>query len=347
MMKGSTLTNYLLIVAAIVGFGLYQRTVVVPEVRAARKALKSTREDLARIEQSVALLHFRDDPKGKPVEAILAHLDFWAKKLAKYGNSLVERPTIDANIRRGMDALLAIGPRAFPILRKAFFDKSNENNEKIELRRQILFAMRDLAPEKTKELATQLLLDMSRASTIRVVCAELLLELDKDHAGDVLRRVILRETHIGPRQALNPNLGGHIVHGFPGYSNLISYFLQSNYPAKDDVLLNVLGRGPAIDVPTLITVTQGLRMLHSKAALEPLKQAFHGSAMAYRDPMFRRHCINAIAEIGGSKACSWLREQYAKETDPNLERVFQQVLAANCRGSFAPAKGQVVPDSRK
>ncbi|MFQ5506670.1 MAG: HEAT repeat domain-containing protein [Planctomycetota bacterium] len=322
---------YLLVILSVFGFGSYQQGVVLPEMRRQTRVFEGVSERLDRIEESLALLHFKGDPDGKPLGGILAHLKYWAGQLAEYGSSSVERPIIQKKIRRGVKALLAVGDRAIPTLREAFFAKENSTREANEFRRQLLFAMKDLGSGEAQKLATELLEDFRTPSMLRVVAAHLLLGIDSRRAGEILMKILLRESPFGPRQITTEREHwDYRPASFPGYQNLVSYFLQSSYPGKADVLLSILER-PTNDVVTLNTIVGGLQELASKSAIEPLKRVFRGTQLVHRDPTFRRNCLIALTELAGPSICPWLVERYAEETDPNIQHLFRSLIANNCR----------------
>ena len=332
MSKSTSILIYLVFLGVFVGLGLLIQQSLMPAIRDQQKTLADVAKRLDRIEDSMALLHFRDDPTGKPVDAILEHVRFWSGQDEQFGGSIVEKPVIERQMQLGVRALRSLGPSAYDAVERAFFEVESDH-AKTQFRKRLLSVLVKLDPVRAKQLLVSQLTTPARASQIRTKAGQLLIELDPTLAGAKLRSVILNETYKGVRHTLpTPGSDNPIIerHPYPGFYNLISLYLRSSDNAKVDVLLVVLNT-EGHDIATLQQVVTGLIEAKNKIAIKPLKKLFsHPRSSNEQNPMLRQKLARAVMELGGGDECGWLRKQFENEANSSVRRTLGQLLKAHC-----------------
>ena len=170
--------------------------------------------------------------------------------------------------------------------------------------------------------------EVAVSSRMRILAADELLAIDGRLAGEILKRVLTTEYHRGSR----PPLPGEPVQPQedPGFYNFVIRFLQSSYPGKESVLLE-LAYSTQQDLMTLTEVVGGLATQKSKEAVPRIQELFETrNRHPFSSPLFRRRCAQALVEIQGQDACPYLREQFLKEDDETVKRVLESLIKQNC-----------------
>ena len=320
--------------------GSYVHLLLLPALRKQRDALQSIGGRLDRIEESMSLFHFSRNPEGQPIDAILEHIEFWTEEEGRSGGNVLERSNIRKKLEMGKKALLALGAQSYPRIVEAFFDPKNAKRNRFQHRNVLLTLATEVDPERGEDLCYRLLLTPGALSGVRVLAARKLLVMDAQRAGIALRKVILAERSQGQPTSNLPYIeegepralpkGASSGHYFSGFATLISYFMRSSYPGKEDTLLSVL-RQAYHDGPTYVAAITGLRKLESTRATELLKSIF-AKELSGRDlPQIRRKALRTLVDLEGAKLCSWLKDRKTREVDPTTKTVLTRLIRENCR----------------
>ncbi len=327
MAKGAPLPIFIFSLVVFLVLGGFLGRVLGPELRDQKDRLERIEQKLADIEASISLLHFSAEVKGQPLDAILSHLEFWAKKREKSRPSIVDQQIIDEKIDRGVQALRKIGPTGALAVQAAFFLPENRNKQ--EFRQILLEVMPHLDRDKALKLADKVLRDPGFNSNLRSVAARTLLEIDKRAAGRALAAIIKRETHRGVRNP-DPRFQKYSSGGYPDFHNLIHYYIESDHDAKTETLLLVLGTY-GHNAATYNAIIRGLETMKNKRVVPYFKRYFASGLGDLGNPLVRRNLARAIVTISGSAACEWLKKSLTTERDRGMQAFLSTLYSANCR----------------
>ncbi|GEM_PF-3475421 len=320
------LTGFLLIFS----LGLLLSRKILPLLEEQERRLEVVEERLGRIEEVLSLLRFAKDPEKESLPQVLAALDFWARELEDKGSSLVERKVLEERIEACRKAVRALGKAAVPELVRIFETPGPER--RLEYRRNLLRLIDEISPREGEELAARTLKNPAAPSSLRVLAARLLKRRDGTRAGLLLAKILVSESRKGVRHPMpgSPPLERAAAsRGFPNFFDLISIFMETDYPHKGETLLLLLDQ-PEHGIATLNECLKGLISLKEKKALPRLKAIFQGRRPEFRNPLFRMNVARAIAEIAGKGACAWLEAQIVREGDPTVLTRLQQLFSRTC-----------------
>ncbi|MEZ5989809.1 MAG: hypothetical protein R3F30_11930 [Planctomycetota bacterium] len=273
--------TFLAAFAVVAGLLAWAQLVLLPRMRSVEAAFAEQGRRLEAIEESLALLHFTREPDKDSLHAILDYIEYWAGKLAESGQDLVLYPKLEERLALGTKALRAYGPDAFQALQRRFVAALSEGSAKNGLKAKLLELAKDVDRGQAEELAVEVLTNPSMPSFLRNAAARELLVLDRTKAGDLLREILLYESHKGLRKPDAPYLrqdfhrlpAGMAAQSYMGYWNNVMYYLQSDNPQKEDTLLALLLQ-PYHNVSTYGAILNGLQQLKSRRAVPYLKQLF-------------------------------------------------------------------------
>ena len=331
------LRAFLITFGLILGIFGYVHFEILPAVRGLDQRVAEQNRRLESIEDSVALLHFSNLPTKSSEQAILDFIAYWSDQLAKYGYNRAMEPGIQAKLDLATNALEALGKPAYAAVEQAFLEALPKGREQEAHRELLMDVAADLDPKEAADLCYEVLANPGMRSDLRNHAARVLLRLDPDRAGLLLKEIILSEAEKGmvrPQPIyLNQDprkLPSGIVarDKFPGFSNNINYLLQSNYPHKEDVLLTVLQQDWH-DPSTYSAVIEGLRGMKSERGAEFFKRYFYSGIKAMQ--MARSKMAYSIIEILGKDACGWLREAYTREKDSRVRTSLGSLIRDYCR----------------
>ena len=324
--KSPLVAIFVLATALAAGGAALLRFSLLPEIARQRAAQDALSTEVARLADAVQALRF-EKPAGNTLGTILEHLKYWSGKMEQYGNSVVEKPRIEAHIKEGMEALAGLGANATGAIEETFLANSTTDDE---LRWRLLKVLCQLDKARGQKLAERCLRrQVSVTPRLRVLAADELLALDGRQAGEVLKQVLTTEYHRSTR----PPLPGEPLQPRedPGFYNFVIRFLQSSYPGKEGVLLELL-HATHQDLMTLNEVVGGLAAQKSRDAVPKIQEYFEArDRHPFSSPLFRRRCAQALVEILGQDACPYLREQFVAETDETVKRVRENLVKQNCR----------------
>jgi hypothetical protein len=221
----------------------------------------------------------------------------------------------------------------------AFQEATSESHD--DYRKSLLQAMCQLDPKRGADLANACLerREIHVSPRMRLLAADELLKVDARRAGDTLKEIMVTEYYRGiatnrippGQEKIYRNLpGGLAPHENPGFFNLVSRFMESSYPHKEDVLQSMLSM-PLHDPATLMEVMRGLASLGSRGSLPRLKEMFESNKPPLTSPMFRSRCIQIIAELDPDHVCNYLKGRQAVEDNETVLRTLAHLIRDHCK----------------
>lgn len=289
------------------------------------------------IERAVQLYRFEQQGKqGLGLNALLEQVRFWAPQLGDATTLPAQVPIIERRLEEVLDALKALGPDAYDALERTFLQA--RPGVDLELRRWLMRAMTTLEPRRAEGFLGKVAagLEVPVSPLCRLSAIDRLLELDRELAGKILREILLRESHRG----LNPaRMGagaasripesGTTIGPWSGFFNFVDRFVASGHPDTESVLIMLLGR-PEHDLATIQECVKALGRLRSERAVPHIERLFREPPGRFANPLFRNHCLQALADISGAKACDFFRRAQRREKDELVRKKLTELIKSLC-----------------
>jgi hypothetical protein len=293
-------------------------------------------ERLAAQERTLQLYRFEQQSKaGLGFPALLEQIRFWAPQAAVATTPEVKLPVIEKQLRDVCAAVVALGPEAFVLLEEAF--RQSQPGTDYEVRRWLLTAMIEVDKARAKEFLASVAqgLGVPVSPRLRLFASDRLLELDPALAAQVLEQILSVETHRGldPERvapavlAEHPDAVENLV-PYRGFSGFIQRYVATGH-ANEQILVRILTRWRDHDLMTLQEAVKALAALHSADAVEPIKELFETPPRGFT-PMFRNYCLDALADIMGADACSYLKEALRREQNETVITKLTDLIKKSC-----------------
>ncbi len=333
MQRSPTLLIFLVSTAIVLAFGLWLDQSLLPQLRQQNRELSELNQRVQKMQEDLALLHFSAKIEGQPLEQVLEHIEYWAQQRDEKRPSVIDEDIYKEKLELGKQALLRLGSSIFDRLMLEF--RLPEKQKKLGYRFVLLEILHDIDPQRAIQAYSEVLQNQSLDSRFRDLAARLLVGIDANVAGRVLQTELLRSKQIGP---VNLKLGTSRTS--PGFLSILRYYMETPHIAKRETLHSILRTSNHRTHVYTEAVkylgdlgggdSQGLRQ-----SIHMLKRLFeegapHPSAGDTMNPLFRRHCAQAVAKLGGASACNWLREQMKREQDRALVGVLAQLVRKHC-----------------
>ncbi|MEC7584206.1 MAG: hypothetical protein VYE77_07805 [Planctomycetota bacterium] len=290
-------------------------------------------------EQQKVLQLYRFEQQGQTglgFSALLDKIRYWAP-LAEAGTTpQLQIPVIEERLRAILSAVASLGDDAFPLLIGAFHDSKPERE--FHVRRWLLNGMADIDPSRTVEFLAKLVqsYEFPVPPRMRLHAADRLISLDPAAAGAALRQVLDVETHRGLDKK---RLSADILERFPntlenvaphpGFSGFVPRFAATNHEAAQRVLLRILVRRRDYDLMTLQEAVKALGRLQFGEAVPNIKDLFENPPRNFH-PMFRNHCLDAIAGICGDEACQYFKQVLLEEKRDTVITKLTELIKKTC-----------------
>jgi hypothetical protein len=291
---------------------------------------------LQQVERAIQLYRFEQTSNaGLGIEALLEKLGHWAPQLDSAMTPAAELPLVEGRIRELLEAVRGLGPSAGPEIERRYHAAGGD-----ELRKWLLRAALAADPPRGKELLVRTLraLEFKASQRLREFAADALLEIDRPAAGTVLRDILGYESSVGiderriPREYLERFPEALFAHagGSPGFFNFIPRYVASGDPAREETLIMLLSR-QGHDLLTVQECVKQLGAMRSRAAAPKIQQLYDSPPEITQNPIFQRHCLDAIAECLGKDACDWLAEKQRAERNELLAAKLTELRQRLCR----------------
>jgi hypothetical protein len=275
-------------------------------------------ETIDRLEAAVQLFRIEQSSEGQGVEALL-------EKLAEFAPHMQAQSALTYEYQPRMEEILrafgALGSESFPKILAAY--RNSEKNEEDELRKWLLSAAVRVDPDRAEGFLVKVLrgLDPTHVSLAitprnRANAAQELVSLDKERhsqvAGEVLAEIFSYESVRGVNPAKVPHhLRGQVPDvgmDSSGFDLLLNWFLATEYPDKEVVLIQILN-GPEHKLITKQTCVKELGELGSRPAADSIRKLYLNDPDAQGNPIFLNYCLDSLGMILRSEACEFFREQ--------------------------------------
>ncbi len=307
------------------------------EARQVRAELSALQESNATMATALDLYRYErsDQYGGLGVQALISHLCKWAPKLQESDPASGSYEAIEKRVQNIVQATSILGKDAYPSLESAFLEggpASDDAQTNDEVRKWLLRAAYTADPEQGLNLLTNAMRGTQFIVSARLrkfACWELL-SLDKAAAGEVLHTILTTESASMSGTRSNNKLLGSLSKQQPGFYDFIKPFVTTGHPKTETTLLMILGRAEH-DSNTKQECVKALGELKSTKAVSKIRDLYNTQPNRKPNPIFRRHCIEALAKIQGSEACEFLQEASLKESDQGLNRRIQELLRALCK----------------
>lgn len=183
---------------------------------------------------------------------------------------------------------------------------------------------------KGLELAHEVVLGHKLPSPrLRWLCADMLLREDRQLAQVTLRQVLLTESARGVNMDRAAAYGAVIpdksAFATTGFSNFVTKYVQSEDPQTDDTLLMVIGRTEH-DQITVQECVKALGAHKCKAAVEPIEQLFQNPPNYQDNPLFQKHCLDALEAILGKDARPFFERMLPLATSDTVRNHLEHLL---------------------
>lgn len=292
---------------------------------------------MSAVERAVQLYRFEQQTKeGLGFPALLEQLRHWGPQMGSSTTPASQFPVIQDRLDHVLAAMASLGSEVFPKLMNAFEEAQPGRDD--ELQMWLLRAMLEVNETRALDFMTTVLEGMAFrvAPRLRLFAAEKITEIDPKRAAVLLRTVLSTETHNGldvhrvdPRTlAKYPEAAGNIV-PYRGFSTFVQKFVATEDEDAEQVLLMVVGRKLQHDFLTLQECVKELGEMRSTNAVGAIEDLFENPPRN-SSPMFRNHCLDALAVIQGSAACEYFQAALLREQLEFVRTKLTELIKAYC-----------------
>ncbi len=282
------------------------------------------------------LLRFESrSKKGLGMEALCDQLAFWGEQYDHASTPQVERPAIQERLDGVLEAMEFIGgERAVAELERRFVALDAEREAAV--REWVLRALAHLNTERSREVLATVArgLEFRTTPAIRLFAAKELLRLAPDRGAEVVRDILRLESAHGldiQRVPVDQRpLYERHIDNFPAnraFYNYVDLFASSGSDDRESELLMLLGRYREHDLLTTQQAVKSLAALGSRQASDTIKQLFERPPDSF-NPLFRNHCLDALAAILADDAHPYFREALAKERNELVRAKLNDLLGS-------------------
>ena len=307
------------------------------------------RATATRLESRVATLQERVEEVGRTVQlfrleqqaeaglglpALLERIRFWGPQLDDAATPPAAIPAIEEQLEGTIGAMRELGPGVAPRLVEEFEASGSPRADSV--RKWLLLALLAVDEARGEDLLARSLsaLDLEVSPRIRLLAADELLQRDKARAGEILRRILRTESHRGlDRERLDPALRQRypdaVIAPYEGWAFYVAKYAASDDPELEATLQMLLGRRNYHNFLTLQEAVKWLGELGSRDAVNQIKDLYERPPMGYT-PMFRNHCLDALAQILGSEACEYFKQAMREPNHEMIRSRLAELIKANC-----------------
>ena len=297
-------------------------------------ALEEQVSDQARLLQ---LYRFeQQSTAGLGFSALVEQIKYWAPLADSGTTPEIQIPVIEDRLRAVLLAMESLGEPAFQQLVDEFNRSSSERD--YHVRRWLLNGMIKLDAERAADFLVTLIqsYDDPVPPRMRMYAVDRLMEVDRARAGATLRQLLDAETHRGlekrrvaPAVLLeHPNADQNVIPN-PGFSTFVQRFAATEHQDVEQVLLRILIRRRDYDLMTLQEAVKTLGQLRFEAAAPKIKDLFENPPRNFH-PMFRNHCLDAIANIDGQSACHYFKQVLLTEKRDLVISKLTELIKSSC-----------------
>ncbi len=303
------------------------------ETRRIGVELARTQEELAGLARTARLIRLEGQSEGRGIGAVLEQIRFWAPQLATSSTPHPAAMRIEQSLWDAVDVIEALGSGAFGSVVAALESPESQDDE---TRKWMLRAALRADPAQAKALVASVVRGtrLNPSPRLRFLAADELLGIDNAFAGDVLSQVLQVESAQGVTRTAPPGLAPEYervigTNAFPEFFNFIERFVRSKHGDVPTVLQMILGRTEH-DRMTYQECIRWLGELGVRDALPRIKELYATPPRGEFNPLFLNACLQAIADIDGTGACAFFREELRRVDIPVVSTKLQDLLKQHC-----------------
>ena len=307
------------------------------EASSVRQELDRVGKEVVDLRRTLQLMRFERGGASGPT-ALLDQLRFWAPKLQNSSTPAAEVPEILRKVQDIHEGFAGVGPDAWSLLENALHKAVTDSED--EFRKQCLIALGRIDAKRACELMVPIVrgFDLTKPSApqasprMRLMACDELTRLDKQLAGQTLRQVLTTQSsqgvnlqRVAPEYAakLAPMVAGAAA--WSGFFNLVAKYIATDDSELDATLQMLLVRAEH-DRTTIQECVKALGTRRCKDAAPRIQELFHQPPPPTDDPIFRNHCLDALATILGDAARPFFDEALRKEGNKIVQAKLQDLL---------------------
>lgn len=287
-------------------------------------------ESSSHLSETMQLYRLEQSSKqGLGLSALLDQLCYWAPRLSNAATPAAERPAIQERLVAIVEAMRALDPHHTGDRLLTALASSDDP----EVQRWLLRTLVEIDRDRGMEVLDRIVrgLDMHASPVLRIFAADELTRLDRERAGRALRAVLTAETHRGVDASRLTAGDRERLTAAPTGNNEQFYLFVDRYvatgdPEASEVLLMILGRANEHDPLTVQEAVKALGKLHSSDAAQPIQNLFEVPPRNMH-PMFRTHCLDALAAIEGTGALDYFRTALHDEQSEMVRRKLEDLIS--------------------
>ncbi|MBK8096458.1 MAG: hypothetical protein IPK26_05080 [Planctomycetes bacterium] len=294
------------------------------ELTTAQTACSTT---LATLDREVTRMRVEQRAEGKGPQALLEKLATYAPLLSSARTTQPDYQAAKLEMDAIKKAFAALGNDGWTPLMKAW--QKHDANDFDQLK-WLLDCAIAVDPAAGKELCKRALLGQEKPNPrLRWWAADLMVQNDRQLAQQLLRQILTVESSrgINPERAAAYNVPilDTAAIAVSGYHNFIDRYVQSGDDQIDQTLLMLLGRTEH-DLPTIQHCVKLLGERKHAPAAKRIEELYRKPPGIQDNPIFVRHCLDALASIRGPEIRPWLEAELKNATNELVARHLQVLL---------------------
>jgi hypothetical protein len=314
-------------------------------------AQETTRLALTGLDREVTRMRIEQRAEGRGPHALIEKLTAFAPLLA---SARVTQPDFQ-NAKLEMEAIKkafkAIGADAWQPLMTRWSELAATDFDQLKW---VLDCAMAVDPKAGSELLKKVLLGLEKPNPrLRWWAADLMVQHDRQLAQQLLRQILTTESArgINPERAAAYNVPilDSAAIATSGFHNFLDRYVQSGDSEMDTTLLMLLGRSEH-DLPTIQHCVKLLGERKYAPAAKRIEELYRKPPGIQDNPIFVRHCLDALVAIRGRDAIPFLEAELKNATNELVARHLQLLLDEVRSGKSAAAEpikiGEPVGDKK-
>jgi hypothetical protein len=328
MSKVSQVAIGLALFAAGLGYAGYQFQRHEQRLHRVEQAMGEVRAGMDEVLGEVTRVRLEQKAEHKGVRGLLETLAVYAPVLTKASTSDPIYESTLAEMKAVLRAFATIGEDAWqPIAERiAALDPQQSYDEC----RWLLEAAVAADQRRGVDLVRKVTLGLDKPHPrLRHAAADILVRADIQLAQATLRQILLTESARGVNLDRAQAYGGAIPDqaalSSNAFFNFVGRYAQTKDEQCDETLLMVMSRAEH-DLMTIQECIDALGRRRCAPAVEPIQRVFANVPGNQYNPLFRNHCLEALAAIQGDAARPFFEQALTGEQDPTVKKRLEHLL---------------------